>query len=212
MWELDHKERWALKYWCFRSVLLEKTLESPFDSREVQPVNPKRNQSWIFIGRTEAEALILRPPDSKKWLIGKDPDAGKGKRQEEKGITENEMVGWHHQLDGYEFAQALGIGDGQCCSPWGHTESDTTEWLNWSDKWSACAQLLSCVQLSATSWTAAQQAPLFMGFPRQKSWSGVPFPTPRHLSNLGSYPHPLSLLHWQADSLPLNHLGRPEVK
>ena len=116
---------------------MEKTLESPLDCKEIQPVNPKENQSWIFIGRTdaEAEALILWPPDAKNWLIWKDPDAGKDWRQEEKGMTEDEMVGWHHQLDGLEFEQALGVDDGQgglvCCSPWGHIKSDMTEQLNW---------------------------------------------------------------------------------
>ena len=115
---------------------LEKTLESPWDCKEIKPVNPKENQHWIFIGRTdaEAEALILWPPDVKNWLIGKDPDAGKDWRQKEKGTTEDEMVGWHHRLNGHDFEQAPGDSEGQgglaCCSPWGHKESDTTEWLN----------------------------------------------------------------------------------
>ena len=105
----------------------------------IKPVNPKGNQSWMFIGRTdaEAEAPILWPPDAKNWLTGKDPDAGKDWRQEEKGTTEDEMVGWHHRLDGHEFEQALGVSDGQgslvCCSPWGHKESDMTEQLNWTE-------------------------------------------------------------------------------
>ena len=103
MWELEHKEGWVLKNWCFLAVVLEKTLRSPLDCKEIKPVNPKRNQSRIFIGRTDAEAPILWPPDAKSWLTGKDPDAGKGGRQEEKGTTENEMVGWHHQLNGHEF-------------------------------------------------------------------------------------------------------------
>ena len=98
MWELDHKESWAPKSWCFWTVVLEKTLESPLDSKEIQPVNPKGNQSWIFIGRTEAETPIHSPPDVKNWLIGKDPDAGNDWRQEERGMTEDEMVGWHHDL------------------------------------------------------------------------------------------------------------------
>ena len=107
--------------------------------KEIKSVNPKRNQSWMFIGRTddEAEAPIIWPPDAKSWLIRKDPEAGKEWRQEEKGMTEDEMVGWHHQLDGCEFEQVLGVGDGQgslvCCSPWGHKESDTTKWLNWTE-------------------------------------------------------------------------------
>ena len=120
MWELDHKESWALKNRCFWTVVLEKTVETPLDYKEIQPVNPKGNQSWIFNGRTDAEAPILWPPDVKNWLTGKDPDAGKDWRQEEKGPTENEMVGWHHQLDGQEFEQAPRVGDGQeslCFSP-----------------------------------------------------------------------------------------------
>ena len=112
MWELDHKEGWATKNWCFWTVVLEKTAESPLDCKDSKPVNPKENQSWIFIERTdaEAEAPVLWPPDAKSWLIGKDPDAGKDWRQE-KGMTEDEMVEWHHWLDGHEFEQALGFGD-----------------------------------------------------------------------------------------------------
>ena len=112
--------------------------ESPLYCK-IKPVNPKGNQPWIFIGRTdvEAETPIIWPFDAKNWLTGKDPDAGKDLRQEEKGMIEDEMVGWHHQLNGYEFEQALGVGDGQgslaCCCPWGHKESDTTEWLNWTE-------------------------------------------------------------------------------
>ena len=132
---------WAPKNWCFY-IVLEKTLESLLDCEEIKPVHPKENQSWIFIGGTdaEAEAPILWPPDVKSWLIGKDPDAGKDWRQEEKGVTEDEMVGWHHQLDGREFEQAPGVGDGQgslvCCSPWGFKGSDTayqlSKYLRWS--------------------------------------------------------------------------------
>ena len=108
MWELDHKEGWAPKNWCFWTVVLEKTLESPLDCKEIQPVNPKGNQSWIFIGRTdaEAEAPILWPPDVKNWLTGKDPGAGKDWRQEDKGTTDDEMVGWHHWLDGHEWERS----------------------------------------------------------------------------------------------------------
>ena len=118
---------------------VEKTLKSPLDCKEIKPVNPKGNQPWIFIGRTdaEAEAPILWPPDAKSWLIRKDPDAGKDWRQQEKGMTEYDNVGWHHRLDGHEFEQALRVGDGQgslkCCSPRGCKESDTTEWLNWTE-------------------------------------------------------------------------------
>ena len=138
MWKLDHKESWALKNWCFRTVVLEKTLESLLDCKEIQSVNLKGNQPWIFIGRTDAEAEtpILWPPDVKNWLTGKDPDTGKDWRQEEKGMTEDEMVGWYHWLSGHEFESTPGVGDGQgslvCCSPWGHKESDTTEQLNWT--------------------------------------------------------------------------------
>ena len=105
MWELDYKESWVLKNWCFQTVVLQKTLESPLDCKEIQPVHPKGNQSWIFIGRTdvEAETPILWPPDEKNWVIWKDPDAGKDWRQKEKGTTEDGMAGWHHQLDGHEF-------------------------------------------------------------------------------------------------------------
>ena len=139
MWELDYKESWAPKNWCFWTVVLEKTLESPLDSKEIQPVHPKGNQSWIFIGRTdvEAETPILWSPDAKNWLIWKDPDAGKDWRREEKGTTEDEMVGWHHRLNGCEFESTPVVGDGQggltCCNPWGCKESDTTEWLNWTE-------------------------------------------------------------------------------
>ena len=128
------KESWAPKNWCFWTVVLEKTVESPLNCKEIQPVHPKGNQSRIFIGRTdaEAEAPMLWPRDAKNWLIGKDPDAGKDWKQKEKGTTEDEMDGWHHRLNGHEFEQTLGDGDGQgvlaCCSPWGHKESDTTEW------------------------------------------------------------------------------------
>ena len=113
MWELNHKESWVMKNWCFWTVVLEKTLENPLDCKEIKPVNPKGNQSWIFIGRMDAEAEtpILWPPNVKDWLSGKDPDVGKDWRQEEKGTTEDEMVGWHHWLNGHEFEQAPRVGD-----------------------------------------------------------------------------------------------------
>ena len=139
MWELDYKESWAPKNCCFWTVALEKTLESPLDCKEIQPVHPKGNQSWIFIGRTDTEAdtLLLWPPDVKNWLIWKEPDARKDWSQEEKGTTEDEIVGWHHWLNGHEFEQAWGVGDGQgglsCCSPWGHKELDMIELLNWTE-------------------------------------------------------------------------------
>ena len=125
MWELEHKENWAPNNWCFWTVVLEKTFESPLDSKEIQPVNLEGNQPWIFIGRTDAEveAPILWPPDARNWLIGKDPDSGKDWRRQDKGMIEDEMVGWHHLLNGPEFDQTPGVGDGQgslvCCTPWG---------------------------------------------------------------------------------------------
>ena len=136
---LENCDLWCWELWCW-TVVLEKTLECPLDCKEFKPVNPKGKPPWIFIGRTyvEAETPILWPQDAKNSLMGKDPDAGKDWRQEKKGTTEDEMVGWHHRLDGQEFEQALGIGDGQgslvCCSPWGCQESDTTEQLNWTHK------------------------------------------------------------------------------
>ena len=123
MWELDHKEGWVPKNRCFWILVLEKTLESPLDSKEITPVNPKGNQPWIFIGRTDAEAPILWAPDMKSWLLGKGLDAGKDWRQEKKGTTEDEMVGWHHCYSGHDFEQTLGDSEGQGslagCHPWG---------------------------------------------------------------------------------------------
>ena len=136
MWQLDYKESWAPKNWCFWTVVLETTLESPLDCKEILPVHPKGNHSWMFIGRTdvEAETPILWPPDAKSWLIWKDHDAGKDWRQEEKGTIEDEMAGWHHWLNRHEFEKTLRVGDGQggleYCSPWGCKQSDMTEQLN----------------------------------------------------------------------------------
>ena len=130
------KKTWVLKNWRFWTVVLEKTVESPLGCKEIQPVYPKGNQSWIFIGRTDAEAEtpMLWPPDMKNWLTGKDPEAGKDWRWEEKGMTEAVMVGWHHWLSGHEFEQVPGVGDWQgslaCCRPWGRKEFDMTEWLH----------------------------------------------------------------------------------
>ena len=129
-------------------MVLEKTLESPLNCKEIKPVNPKGNQSWVFTGRTDAEAEtpILQPPDAKSWLIGKDPDARKDWRQEEKGMTQDEMFGWHHRLNGHEFERAPGVGDGQgtlaCCSPWGRKELDISERLNWELNWNMCKSVL----------------------------------------------------------------------
>ena len=141
MWELDYNESWALKNWCFWTVVLDKTLKSSLDFKEIKSANPKRNQSWILIGKTdpEAETPILWPPDAKNWLLGKDPDAGKDWRYDAKGMSEDEMVGWHHQLDGHELEQAPGVAYGQeslaCCSPWvsqrvGHDWATELNWTN----------------------------------------------------------------------------------
>ena len=137
MWELDYKESWAPENWCFWTVLLEKTLENPLGCKEIQPVHPKGNQSWIFIGSSDAaaEIPIIWPPDVKSWLIWKDPDAGKDWRREEKGTTEDEMVRWHYWLNGHKSEQTLGVGDGQgslaCYSPW---VAKSRTWLsNWTE-------------------------------------------------------------------------------
>ena len=146
-WTIKKAEHWGIdtfELWCWRR------LENPLDCKEIQPVHPKGHQSWMFTGRTDAEAEtpILRPPHAKSWLIGKDPDAGKDWRQEEKGMTEDEMVGWHHWLDGHGFGWTPGVGDGQgdlaCCGSWGHKEMDATEWLNWAEH--AISKLKSTTQ------------------------------------------------------------------
>ena len=137
LWIVAHQASLSTEFsrprnWCFQIVVLDKTLENPLACEEIKPVNPKGNQPWISIGRTDAKAEvpILWPPDAKSWLIGKDPDAGKDWRQEEKGMTEDEMVGWHHQLNGHEFEQTLGDSEGQgslaCCGPWVQKELDMT--------------------------------------------------------------------------------------
>ena len=150
MWELDYKESWVQKNWCFWTVVLEKTLESSLDCKEIQPVHPKGDQSWVFIGGTdvEAETPIIWPPDAKSWIIWKDPDAGKDWGPEEKGTTEDEMVGWHHRHNGHGFGWAPGGGDGQgglvCCGSWGRKELDTTERLNWTELNWYRDELLAC--------------------------------------------------------------------
>ena len=139
MWELDYKESWALKNWCFWTVVLEKTLESPLDCKEIQPVHSEGDQPWDHFGRNDAKAEtpVLWPPHAKSWLIGNDSDAGRDWGQEEKGTTEDEMAGWHHWLD-CESQLTPGVGDGQgglaCCDSWGHKESDTTEQLIWTER------------------------------------------------------------------------------
>ena len=146
---VDNKESPVLKNWCTWTVVLEKTLESPLDCKEIQPVHRKADQTWVFIGRTdvEAETSILWSPDAKNWLILKDPDAGKDWGREEKGTTGDEMVGWHHQLSGPEFEWTPGVGDGQgglsCYSPWGRKESDMTERQNWTGSVNTRQQCLS---------------------------------------------------------------------
>ena len=142
MSELDHKESWAPKTWWFWAVVLEKALKSPLDCKEIQPVHPKGDQSWVFIGRTDVEAQspILWPPDVKSWLIGKDPDAGNDWGQEEKGATEDEMIGWHHRhWSSYHQWTWVWVNSGSwqgglaCCSPWGHKVVDMSEQLNWTE-------------------------------------------------------------------------------
>ena len=137
MWELDCEETWMLKNLSFWTVALEKTLESPLDCKEIQSVHSKGYQSWVFFGRTDAEAetLVLWPPHVKSWLIGKDSDAGRDCGQEENGTTEDEMAGWHHRLDGHEFEETPGVGDGHgvlaCCNSWGRRVGH--DWLNWTE-------------------------------------------------------------------------------
>ena len=139
MWELDCEEGWAPKNWCFWTVVLEKTLESLLDCKEIQPVHSEGDQPWDFFGRTDtkAETPVFWPPHAKSWLIGKDFDAGRDWGQEEKGMTEDEMAGWHHWLDGCESEWTPGVGDEQgglaCCDSWGRKESDTTERVNWTE-------------------------------------------------------------------------------
>ena len=172
------------------------------DCKEIQPVHPKGDQSWMFIARTDAKAEtpILWPPRAKSWLIGKDPEAGKDWGQEEKGTTENEIAGWHHQLDGREFEWTPG-GDGQgglVCLP------DMTERLNWTElNWKVKVKSFSCILLFETPWTVAYQAPPSMGFSRQEYWSGLPFPSP--------------LNHYLGERLSLNRfigtwpIGKPQI-
>ena len=183
-WELDYKESWAAKNWCFWTVVLERTLESPLDCKEIQPINPKGNQSWIFIGRTDAEAetSIVCPPDAKNWLIGKGPDAGKDWRWEKKGMTEDEMVGWHHWPSGHAAAakslqSCLTLWDPIDGSPPGLPvpgilQARTLEWvaISFSNAWiwKVKAKSLSRVRLLATPWAAAYQAPPPMGLSRQE--------------------------------------------
>ena len=140
LWELDHKEGWTMKNWSFWTIVLEKTLESLLDCKEIQPVHSKGDQPWDFFGRNDgkAETPVLWPPHAKSWLIGKDSEAGRDWGQEEKGTTEDEMAGWHHRLDGREFEWTPGFGDRQgglaCCDSWVCKELDMTERLNWMEQ------------------------------------------------------------------------------
>ena len=174
MWELDYKESWALKKWCFWTVVLEKTLESPLDCKENQPVHLKGYQSWVFIGRTdiETEAPILWPPDVKNWLIGKDPDAGKDWRWEEKGTTEDEIVGCHHRLNWHEFGLTLGVGDGQGGHASCRVGHDWVTGLNWIDRWTAVQSL----SLSTSLW------------PHGLMHARLPYPSPSPKAYSNSYP------------------------
>ena len=148
MWELDCEESWAPKNWCFWTVVLEKTLENPLDCKEIQPVHSEGDQPWVFFGRndTKAETPVLWPHYAKNWLTGKDSDAWRDWGQEEKGMTENEMAGWPHWLDGHEFEWTPGAGDRQgglvCWDSWGRKESDTTESLKWTESWSTKKEAL----------------------------------------------------------------------
>ena len=161
MWELDCEESWAPKNWCFWSVVLEKTLESPLDCKEIQPVHSKGDQPLVLIGRNDAKAetLVLWPPHAKSWLIGKDSDAGRDWEQEEKGTTEDEMAGWHHWLNGREFEWSPGVGDGQgglaCCDSLGRKESDTTERLHWTepshDQFCLCIRMMKAHSVTTRS-------------------------------------------------------------
>ena len=196
MWELDSKDGWALKNWCFWTVVLEKTPESPLDCKEIQPVHSKGDQSWVFFGRNDAKAEIpvLWPRDAKSWLIWKDPDAGKDWRQEEKGTTKDEMVRWHHRLNGREFGQTPGVGDGQgglaCCSSWGCKESDTIEWLNWTEWLSWHRIPLQCGRPGFNPWVGEtpwrrEQLPIPVSWPRENMDCSTPgFPVLYYLPEL----------------------------
>ena len=219
MWELDHKESWARKYWWFWPAVLGTTLESPLDCKEIQPVHPKGNQSWIFTGRTDAEAEtpLLWPPDANNWLIGKDPDAGKDWGQGAR--HDRGWDGWMASLIQWTWVWSLA-----CCSPWGREESDTTEWLNWTSShtgllfiWMEHAQPFPLALAPSSSWSnhfsacsVAWSCPTLcdpMGCsPRllrlwdspQKYWSGLPFPSLGDLPDPGIEPSspPSSVLAW----------------
>ena len=215
MWELDYKESWAPKNWCFWTVVLWKTLENFLECKEIKPVNPKGNQSWIFMGRTDAEAEtpILWPPDAKNWLIGKDPNAGKGWRQEEKGTTEDEMVGWHHWLDEYEFEQAPGVGDGQgslvCYIVHGVAKSQT--WLSdWTD-WLVLQRIsVNGTHVRVTRPSSVSNTRFFLGYKEINENNLCVFQLFEFLRTDWYFIHslilavilPVSLLHWEKKTRP----------
>jgi len=179
MWELDCEESWAPKNWCFWTVVLEKTLDSPLDCKEIQPVHSEGDQPWDFFGRNDAKAEtpVLWPPHAKSWLIREDSDAGRDWGQEEKGTTEDEMAGWHHRLDWCEFEWTPGDGDGQgglaCCDSWGHKESDMTERLNWTELLYNIVLVLAYIDMNLPR--------VYTCYP---SWTPLPPPSPYHPSGL----------------------------
>ena len=230
MWKLDCEDSWVPKNWCFWSVVLEKTLESPLDFKEIQSVHLKGDQSWVFVGRTDAkgEIPVLRPPHAKSWVIGKDSHAGMDWGQEEKGTTEHEMAGWRHRLSGHEFEWTPGVGDRQgglaCCDSWGRKELDTTERLNWTDlypkigylriSWYPANQIHSW---SLTTWdlSSFRLSPVFSLPSRQGSrigrvelgfYVGLETPVLTSVFFLGIYEVSVSVLVAQCFTKPMNHL------
>ena len=185
MWELDCEESRAPNNWCFWTVVLEKTLERPLNFKEVQPVHPKGDQPWVFIGRTDAKAEIpvLSPPDEKNWLIGKHPDAGRDWGKEERGMTEYEVVGWHHQFNGHGFGWTPGVRDGQgglaCCGSWDCKEFDMTEWLKWTETWfnnNEKHSSLFRLYYKTINLSSVQFSPIALSSPLDCSMPGLPVP------------------------------------
>ena len=192
MWELDYKESWVPKNWCFWTVVWEKTPESPLDCKEIQPVHPKGNQPRMFIGRTDAEAEtpILWPPDVKSWLTGKDPNAGKDWGQEEKGATEDEMVGWHHRLNSRGWTPGAGDGQGDlaCCGSWGCKESDMTEQLNWTELSPQAIKQLTWILMESFRFSHKEEN---KGF----NWPSVQFSSVQSLSRVRLFATPWIAAH-----------------